>query len=324
MIDRPKHSARLGIVVAILSVTLLSAASASAQDWLQDQSYRGMPAELPTVPALDQSANLPPNGQSEGLLLPPPPLAELPPSVFDPPKTVEVIEEPAGPIWYYPWTWFPRDGWKNSAELGINGSAGNAESFSFQTGGRFKRKTDFSLIDFRITHNRTEANGVETQNNALANADFERFFGESRWTYFVKNGLEYDEFKAFDVRYNINSGFGYSFVDTDAATLKGRFGAGASREIGGPDNAWVPEALFGADYEHQLNPRNKVIAKIDYFPEWAAFENFRLVADVAWEYLIDEEGNLSLKLGANDRYDSTPNGRRPNDVNYSALLLYKF
>ena len=106
--------------------------------------------------------------------------------------------------------------------------------------------------------------------------------------------------------------------------MTGRFGAGASREFGGPDNRWVPEALFGGDYEHQINKRNKVIAKIDYFPEWGDFSNFRLVSDLAWEYLIDAEGNLSFKLGANDRYDSTPNGRKPNDINYSALILYKF
>jgi putative salt-induced outer membrane protein YdiY len=155
-------------------------------------------------------------------------------------------------------------------------------------------------------------------------ADFERFLGDSPWTFFVKNGLEYDEFKAFDVRYNINSGLGYSFFRTDDLTLTGRFGAGASHEFGGPDDVWVPEALFGSDYEHQINQRNKLIAKIDYFPEWANFSNFRLVSDVAWEYLIDDDGNLSVKLGANDRYDSTPNGRRANDVNYSALLLYKF
>jgi len=158
----------------------------------------------------------------------------------------------------------------------------------------------------------------------LMYADFERFLGDTPWTFFIKNGLEYDEFKAFDLRYNINSGLGYSFVRTDDLTLVGRFGAGVSREFGGPDDSWSPEALFGGDYEHQVTERHKLICKIDYFPEWDDFNNFRLVSDVAWEYLLDADGNLSFKLGANDRYDSTPNGRRPNDVNYSALLLYKF
>lgn len=287
----------------------LYATSALAQDWLTDQSYRqqGVPP-MPTVP--------------EGLYEPPPPLNDLPPSVFDAPAQPQ--EEPSGPVWYYPWTWIPLDGWKNSAELGINGSAGNAESMSFQTGARFKRKSDFTLFDLRLSHNRTNANGVETQNNVLMFADWERFLGDSPWTIFVKNGLEYDEFKTFDIRYNINSGLGYTLYRTDDLTLTTRFGAGASREFGGPADEWVPEALFGADYEHQVNKRNKLIAKIDYFPEWGNFSNFRLISDVAWEYLLDEDGNLSFKLGAQDRYDSTPNGANPNDVNYSALVLYKF
>lgn len=287
---------------------------AFAQDWLIDQSFRpAMAAQQPPLPTVP----------SQGLLEPPPPLEPLaPPAVFE--EVAVTSSTPRGPVWYYPWTWIPRDGWENSAELGINGSAGNAESLSFQTGTRFKRKSDYTLFDLTGTYNRTSAGGVETQNNTLIYSNWERFLGESKWSLFVKNGLEYDKFRAFDVRYNINSGLGYNFVKTDALTLVGRFGAGASREFGGPDDRWVPEALFGGDYEHQINPRNKLVAKFDYFPEWGNFSNFRLVSDVAWEYLIDAAGNLSFKLGAIDRYDSTPNGAKPNDVNYSALLLYKF
>ncbi|MCC6509357.1 MAG: DUF481 domain-containing protein, partial [Pirellulaceae bacterium] len=234
------------------------------------------------------------------------------------------VTSPAGPNWYYPWTWIPRDGWANSAELGINGSGGNANSFSIQAGTRFKRKTDANMFDFRLTHNRTQTNSVERQNNALAFADFDRYFGESRWTGFVKNGLEYDRFRDFDLRYNISIGLGYSIIKRDDITLKGRLGSGASREFGGSDDRWVPEALFGADYEHQWNKRNKWIARMDYFPEWGDFANYRIVSDVSWEMLWDETGNLSLKLGAIDRYDSTPNGLQPNDLTYSMLLLYKF
>lgn len=276
-------------------------------------------------PAWLNAPAVPPN-PSAGLLTPPPPLQpEMPASVFDPAPTTPEPQAVAAPMtWYYPWTWFPWDGWENSAELGINGAEGNAESFSFSTGARFKRKTDLHLFDLRLSHNRTTAAGIETQNNALAYADYERFLGGSPWTMFAKQGLEYDEFRAFDFRYNANFGFGYGFFRTDNLTLIGRFGAGASREFGGPDDEWKPEALFGLDYDHQVNSRNKLIAKADYFPEWTDFANFRLVVDLSWEYLIDEDGNLSVKLGAVDRYDSTPNGLDPNDVNYSALFLYKF
>lgn len=306
-------------VSALLTLTclVLPAQDAAAQAWLTDQSYRPVIAQpaIATVPA--------PGISSEGLLQPPPPLQpSTPPSVFE--ELAAEESSIAGPSWYYPWTWIPLDGWENSAELGVNGSAGNTESSSFQTGTRLKRKSDFTLFDLRATYNRTSAGGTETQNNALIYTNWERFLGASPWTLFVKNGFEFDKFKAFDFRYNLNSGLGYQFFKTDDLTLTGRFGAGVSHEFGGPDDRWVPEALFGGDYEHQVNARNKLLAKIDYFPEWSDFANYRLVSDVAWEYLISADGNLSFKLGATDRYDSTPNGRKPNDVNYSALILYKF
>jgi hypothetical protein len=33
---------------------------------------------------------------------------------------------------------------------------------------------------------------------------------------------------------------------------------------------------------------------------------------------------LSLKLSVIDRYDSTPQGARPNDLDYSTLLIWVF
>lgn len=293
----------IAVLGFIFGFSLCLGSTAWAQpEWLTEPA-------LPTVP-------------DDALLLPPPPLKP----VAAPTDDSEVVEAAPTyqPVWYQPWTWMPVDGWENSAELGINGSAGNAESFSFQTGARFKRKTDVHMFDTRITHNRTNAGGIETQNNALLYVDYERFLGDSPWTFFVKNGLEYDEFRAFDLRYNINSGLGYHFYNTDDLSLVGRFGAGASREFGGPEEEWTPEALMGLDYEHQLSQRNKLIARFDFFPAWDNFSDFRLNSDLSWEHLLDEDGNLSMRLGVVDRYDSTPNGRKANDVNYQAMLLYKF
>lgn len=300
------------ILFSAFMVTIGVANISYGQRWLTDNTYRG--AQLPPVPTVPSA---------EGLVEPPPPLAPQE-SVFAP--DVETISSPKVTEinWYNPWTWIPKDNWVNSAELGINGSAGNSEAFSFQAGTRFKRHTDFTLFDVRMSHNQTSAQGIATQNNTLIFVDWERNIGQSRWSTFIKNGLEWDEFKAFDLRYFINSGLSYNIYNTKDLKLAARFGAGASREFGGPDDRWVPEALFGGTYEHQVNARNKLIAKIDYFPEWTNFENYRLISDVAWEYLLDEKGNLSMKLGALNRYDSTPNGTKASDLNYSALILYKF
>ena len=175
-------------------------------------------------------------------------------------------------------------------------------------------------VDYRQVRSRN----TTTEDNGRLNIDYDRLLHDTPWSAFGKFGLEYDEFKAFDLRLNVNGGVGYYWVRQDNANLVTRFGAGASREIGAPVDDWIAEAVFGIDADRQLNSRNKVRAKVDYFPAWEDFGDYRLVADFAWEILLDDTDNLSLKLAATDRYDSTPQGAKPNDVYYSLLLLYKF
>jgi hypothetical protein len=134
--------------------------------------------------------------------------------------------------------------------------------------------------------------------------------------------LEYDEFKAFDLRLAPNAGIAYLLAKTDVTMLKGRLGAGVSHEINGPDDRWVPEAVFGGDFAHHFSKRQKFTWTVDYFPEWSDFGNYRFVSDVAWSVALDEASKLNVKLSVNDRYDSTPNGRKPNDVIYALLLLW--
>jgi putative salt-induced outer membrane protein YdiY len=213
--------------------------------------------------------------------------------------------------------------WNGSLELGINGSEGNSQTLSFQGGAELERKSERRVIGVDLSYAKTSTDSVETQHYGQLAVENERLFGDSPWTLFTNTDLFYDEFKAFDVRLVLNASVGYRFFQTDVGTLKGRFGSGVSHEVGGPDDSWTPEAVLGLDFEHQLTKRQKFKIKADYFPDWSSFEDYRVVVDAGWELLLDEEANLSLKLAAIDRYDSTPNGLKPNDLNYSLLLLWK-
>lgn len=273
------------------------------------------------VGLLTLSGALPALAQDSEVVRRLPHVEAAPESAADAPTYEEVTQSEAflaGPA-----IWFDREAWEGSVELGINGSDGNAQSLSFRTGINLKRTTDESLLAIGMTYARTTANSIETQNNALLNVRHDWLFGESPWTVFAATTLEYDEFKAFDVRTAVNAGIGYRFIKIEATKLIGRFGSGFSREIGGPDDSYVPEAVFGLEFEHQLTKRQKLIAKSDFFPDWSDFVNYRIETTVGWEVLLDSEANLSLKVGAIDRYDSTPNGRKHNDFDYSLLLIWK-
>ncbi len=277
-------------------------------------------------PALNQAA-------TDALSLPTPP---LPNSAYtDPTNPIgqaiasgNVVEQ--APLseetrsWYeVPWQWISR-GWKNHAELGLNGSDGNSKTVAFQTGLEMKRKTDTYTLELDFDYRKATNRGETTEDNGRLNLDYDRLLKDSKWSLFGKFGAEWDQFKAFDSRLNLNSGVGYHFIRNDDTTLVTRFGAGASKEIGAPDDDWKAEAVFGLQAEHQLNRYNKMKAKVDYFPAWEDFSDYRMVSDVSWEILLDDSDNLSLKLGLTDRYDSTPQGALPNDIFYSLLLLVKF
>jgi putative salt-induced outer membrane protein YdiY len=308
-----------GLVMAVTLSTaiLLLTAAAGAQQ----------PGDLQLLPPVDEVEATPPPSVPPAESLPPEALAPetLAPQTSDAPVEEEVLaEEVVEYMWFDPHYWFRPPIWDGSFELGMNGSEGNAKSFSIKAGANLKRTTEYHVLGFDVNYFRTSTDEVQTQHNALLRTEYERLFGdESPWSLFVRNIFEYDEFRAFDLRHAVNAGVGYRLIRTERVKLKNRFGAGASREYGGPNDEWSPEAVFGVDYEHQLTEKQKLSLTMDYFPEWGDFTDFRLLTVVSWEVVLDAEANLHLKLALNDQYDSTPEGAEPNDLNYSLLLLWK-
>ncbi len=214
--------------------------------------------------------------------------------------------------------------WETSIEFGLNGSSGTSDSISVRAGGHVLRDSRFSKLDLKTTYNRTTSGGATTQNNAQLDVRNDWLLDEtSPWTLFATGNLFYDEFQAFDVQTNANTGIGYRFIHNPELELIGRVGGGALREFGGPDNRLVPESLVGVEFTHRFTARQKVSAKFDYYPEWDEVGEYRLVSEAGWEIALDRPSNVSLKLAANDRYDSTPSGADPHLVNYSVLLLIK-
>jgi putative salt-induced outer membrane protein YdiY len=291
--------------------------------------------------ALGQGVLPPPGSQvsSPGSQVELPPLFEVP-SVESMPPAPSVIEgalsdetqvladpelvtPPPVYEWYQTAYWFGPAPWDIGVNFGLNGSEGENRSQSIASGAYVKRDSDKWTLDSKISYNMTSANSVETQNNAMLDARLDRKIDKSAWSLFMLNQTLYDEFQPFDLRVSLNSGLGYKWVDTECFNLIGRFGAGASREFGGVDDEWAPEALFGVDYEYLISDRQRFTMKVDYFPEWEDFGNYRVVSDTGWEIDLDKPKNMSLRFTLNDRYDSTPNGVAPNLVNYAVLLNWK-
>jgi len=228
------------------------------------------------------------------------------------------------PVWHPPTIWTMDKPWDTGIELGLNGSSGNDQSISIRAGGYVKRESRFSKLDYRLYYNRTTTDKETTQNNATTDIRNDWLLDDSSpWSLFAKANLFYDQFQAFDLQTNGSSGVGFQIFKDPMVNLSTRFGSGASREFGGPDNEWTPEALFGFEYEQHVDDSQKFSATLEYYPQFENFGEYRLVVDAGWEIELSKPSNLSLKISANDRFDSTPNGAEPHLVNYSVLLLMK-
>lgn len=212
--------------------------------------------------------------------------------------------------------------WDASLEFGMQGTEGNSTTYNMRVGGQAERKTDIHRHTIKFTHIDNSKQHKKTALSTLIDARWERMFGKSRWSYFAHSLTEFDEFKAFDVRISADTGLGFEWFKTDDARLLTRLGGSASREVGGPNNGYTPEISSGIEWKHKLSERQNVFAQVDYFPDVTDLTDFRLNSRAEWEMIVSRRWGLSLKMSVIDRYDSTPEGARPNDLNYSFLMLW--
>jgi len=214
--------------------------------------------------------------------------------------------------------------WSGALEFGINGANGNSDNFNFRWGIGLRRKTDDNIFTFDTQYNLASQDDIRTQNRLFSITREEWYFRGTPWGVFVDGTFEYDEFRAFDFRVASHAGLTYKFIDNIQTIFKGRAGAGASREFGGPNDDWIPELIFGLDFEHKFSDSTKVFTSADYIPNINNFSDYRLQIQAGFETMLSKEYNMALKIGVQDLFDSTPEGRKSNDLFYFVSLIWKF
>lgn len=216
-------------------------------------------------------------------------------------------------------------GWDGGVELGLNGSSGNSEVFNFRGAMTAKRKVKLYETSGSLTYTFVKQDSEATENRAILDLRNDWLLENSKWRVFALGSVVYDDFKDWDFRVSAFVGAGYEFIENDKTLLLGRVGLGASREIGGTDNNITPEGLLGLDFNHKINERQRFTSSVDLFPALDDFGEYRAVAKAAWELIVDPETKMSLKIGVEDRFDSTPgDGFKKNDFSYFALLVWSF
>lgn len=216
-------------------------------------------------------------------------------------------------------------GWEGSVEAGLTGASGNNERFNIRASIEGKRETDLHLDKVSFTYSYAEDDAEQTENRFEAKYRHDWKLPDSKWRIYARASYEYDEFQDWDHRVTIGPGVGYEAIDNEKTQLLLRAGVQATKEIGGEENKWTPEGVLGFDYAHQLTERQSIEASFDFYPALDDFGPYRFEGEAAWKIEVDPESNLFLRVGLEDRYDSSPGpDKKRNDITYFATLGWSF
>lgn len=235
------------------------------------------------------------------------------------------VEDTSGPTSFW-------SGWTRSVEFGLTGSAGNTENLKVRGIFETERKTDDlrTLLRFRYLYGEDE--GSVSENEGRVRGENDWLFPGERYFVFAFAVYEFDEFQDWETRLQLFTGLGYEFLKEralldsgqDRATLTGRVGAGATREFGGSDDTWHPEALIGLDFVWEINDRNTFAAGTEVFPALDDLGEVRTVSYATYDVLLAEKTDLRLRMGVEHEYDSDPGDAKENDVKYFITILATF
>ncbi len=216
-------------------------------------------------------------------------------------------------------------GWKGNAELGINGASGNSENFAFRAGFGLKRDVEKMATSLALSYNYGTSDGEKNTDRGRLDLRNDWKLTPSRWRVFLQGAVEYDQFQDWDWRTTAFTGVGYELVKTDKILFMPRAGIGATKEFGGSDNRIRPEALGGFDFEYKIKDGHRLFVNVDSFWNLLDTPQYRVLTLAGYEILLDKDSGMALKLGLEDRYQSSPgSGKKRNDLLYFATLVWNF
>lgn len=215
----------------------------------------------------------------------------------------------------------PPPEWKGNFSAGLNGKSGNSENVDINMTLNLNRETDWATTDILANYFYSTNQLGTTTDRGFGQFRQERKFDDPRWSWFNQIQLEVDRFRDFDYRIALHTGLAYKVIDEENHKFKLRFGAGASREVGSTNTDWSPELQFGSDWERQLSDTTKIYASVDFFPNVSDFSDYRLNTNTGVDFKLDQERDITFRIFALNRYDSTPPaGNLTNDIDYGMAI----
>jgi putative salt-induced outer membrane protein YdiY len=215
--------------------------------------------------------------------------------------------------------------WKTSVRFGLAATFGNTDEQTATAGVDSKRETDETRLILDGSYYYSQSDGDRTDNKFTAGVRHDWLLPDSKWFFFAQGRYDYDEFESWEHRFGGHGGIGYEFITSDEFDLRGRIGAGATKEWKSDDEDLKPEGLLGLDLRWQIKEGHSFILGTTLFPDLGDFGEFRWVTRADYSLLLSESLNMSFTIGLRDEYQSEVDpGSKHNDLRITAGLQFDF
>ncbi|MFT7512843.1 MAG: putative salt-induced outer membrane protein [Candidatus Omnitrophota bacterium] len=218
--------------------------------------------------------------------------------------------------------WSAQAGWESVVNAGANLTEGNSETSAYSAGLASKNTNSVDQLYFNLSGAYGENAGATTTENVTSSADYRKVLNDPMYGYLNASFL-YDSIAQIDSRFIIGPGVGTKLIDNGRYVLGLEVGAAYITESLGVDTAVEIDDIalrVGQYYTRTLSPTAHVWQKLEYLPLFNHFDDYLLNAEVGIETVI--VGGTSLRIVANDRYDSTPATSEENDLAVTAGLSF--
>ncbi len=211
-------------------------------------------------------------------------------------------------------------------------SSGNARTLAITTAGKFKMRRDEHQLSVALAANfargAKKAEAVDTTvENYQGLLRYDYFFSENIAA-FVQTSGRRDRFQGLDLRYNLDPGLAYYFINTKKHSLRGEGGYDFQYDVrrdasrvqtpaavpaGSPPAAPLPlldktqtlhNVRLFAGYENKLYKEVGLVTGIEYLQNVSDFGTYRLVFDIGIKTTVAD--NLAIATTYTMRYENKP------------------
>ena len=218
--------------------------------------------------------------------------------------------------------------WAGTGNLGLAGTAGNAQALTFTMGLNAARttNTDKTALYFNAIKASALADGKDSDTAKAIRGGWAYSHNVAPKLFVgVFNDYEYDKFQNLDLRFVIGGNLGYHVWKTMRSQLDALAGFDYNHaSYFNPDaTTSFAEFMFGDDYNLKINGTTSVVQSVRFFDSMADTSAYRVNADLGASTKIAKWFTWNITLS--DRYNAKPAiGRKTNDFLYSTGIGVTF